>query len=99
MGGKDRMLKSILEINKPLDLISLYWAVGLFLIGLFTLWCGRPIVTAMRYVKYPPEEWWRKKGYSPKELEDSMILYTRIFGVVWIACGLFWIRWVLYHQY
>ncbi|GEM_PF-4813237 len=93
------MLKSLWEINKPLDAISLYWALGVFFIGVFALWRSRPIIQAMRQMKYPPEEWWRKKGFTPKELEEAMTLYARLFGIVWILCGLFWIHWVLYHQY
>ena len=89
----------VFEINRPLDKFSLFWAVGLFAIGLFAFVRGRNIVRAMREISGLFGSLWQKRGFTSKQLEDEMTAYTRLFSVVWIACGLFWTYWVLFHHY
>jgi hypothetical protein len=50
----------------------------------------------MKNLNVPSKNWWLSKGYSPQQLEKDMVLYARLFGIVWILCGVFWLCWVLY---
>jgi hypothetical protein len=92
-------LKYLFELNKVIDRVSLYWALAVLFIGVFAMVRARNIIQAMQRINNPFEHWWRKKGYTPKQLEDEMTMYVRLFSAVWISCGLFWTYWVLFHKY
>lgn len=87
------------QLNDPIDGVALAWAIGTFFLGCFALYRAGNIVRIMRQMKYPSDQWWKGKGFTEKELESTMTLYARMFGIVWLLCGFFWVYWVLFHQY
>jgi len=92
-------LKYLFELNKPIDKISLFWALGVLLLGVFAIMRTRNVIQAMQRINNPFEQWWRGRGFTLKELENTMTMYVRLFSTVWILCGLFWTYWVLFHHY
>lgn len=78
-----------------MDKISLAWALMTILLGLTALLRSKAIGEAMKRVHSQSQ---MHKVLTEKELRERTTLYIRLFGVVWILCGLFWVFWIVHRS-